>query len=52
MSSTTDNVLPSTKPNAWRIDTPPIAGIMLGLGNLLLPAVPAMGNSACSRDGL
>lgn len=34
MSATTDNVQPSTKPNAWRIDNLTIAGIILGFGNL------------------
>jgi H+-transporting ATPase len=34
MSSTTDNVRPSAKPNAWRIDTLTIAGVVLGLCDL------------------
>ncbi len=35
MSSTTDNVQPSLQPNAWRIDDVTIAGIVMGLCNLL-----------------
>ena len=35
MSSTTDNVQPSDKPNAWRIDALTIAGVALGVGTLL-----------------
>jgi H+-transporting ATPase len=34
MSSTTDNVRPSSRPNSWRIDTLTIAGISLGLFDL------------------
>lgn len=34
MSSTTDNVQPSPKPNAWRIDNLTIAGAVLGACNL------------------
>jgi H+-transporting ATPase len=34
MSSTTDNVRPSSKPNSWRIDTLTIVGIALGLFDL------------------
>lgn len=34
MSATTDNVRPSPKPNAWRIDNLTIAGIVLSSGNL------------------
>lgn len=34
MSSTTDNVRPSRKPNAWRIDNLTIAGVVLAFGNL------------------
>jgi H+-transporting ATPase len=34
MSSTTDNVRPSAKPNAWRIDTLTIVGVVLGLCDL------------------
>ncbi|MGA2795362.1 MAG: HAD-IC family P-type ATPase, partial [Roseiarcus sp.] len=35
MSSTTDNVRPSAKPNSWRIDNLTIAGIALALGDLM-----------------
>ncbi|ABE34449.1 HAD ATPase, P-type, IC family protein [Paraburkholderia xenovorans LB400] len=35
MSSTTDNVRPSTRPNAWRINNLTIAGIVLASCNLL-----------------
>ena len=34
MSSTTDNVRPSSRPNSWRIDTLTIVGIVLGLFDL------------------
>ena len=34
MSSTTDNVRPSSTPNSWRIDTLTIVGIALGLFDL------------------
>ncbi len=35
MSSTTDNVRPSSRPNSWRIDTLTIVGIVLGLFDLV-----------------
>ncbi len=35
MSSTTDNVRPSPKPNTWRIDNLTIAGVVLGAFNLI-----------------
>lgn len=35
MSSTTDNVRPSEKPNAWRINNLTVAGIVLGTSNLI-----------------
>jgi H+-transporting ATPase len=35
MSSTTDNVRPSSRPNSWRIDNLTIAGITFGLCNLM-----------------
>jgi len=38
MSSTTDNVRPSRLPNAWRIDSLTIAGIILGLCDLVFCA--------------
>jgi H+-transporting ATPase len=34
MSATTDNVVPSSKPNTWRIDSMTIAGVVLGLFDL------------------
>jgi H+-transporting ATPase len=34
MSLTTDNVRPSTAPNAWRIGNLTIAGVIMGLGEL------------------
>ncbi len=34
MSSTTDNVRPSEQPNAWRIDTLTVAGIVIGACDL------------------
>jgi H+-transporting ATPase len=34
MSSTTDNVRPSAQPNAWRIDSLTIAGVVIGLCDL------------------
>lgn len=39
MSSTTDNVRPSPRPNAWRIDTLTIVGIVLGVFDLAFCAV-------------
>jgi len=36
MSLTTDNVRPSPMPNAWRIGTLTLAGVIMGLGELLL----------------
>jgi H+-transporting ATPase len=36
MSLTTDNVRPSPLPNAWRIGTLTLAGLAMGLGELLL----------------
>jgi H+-transporting ATPase len=35
MSSTTDNVRPSSRPNSWRIDTLTMVGIVLGLFDLV-----------------
>jgi H+-transporting ATPase len=44
MSSTTDNVRPSAKPNAWRIDNLTIAGVVLGICNLIFcTAILAIG---------
>ncbi len=36
MSSTTDNVRPSPKPDAWRIDSLTVAGIVFGVCDLIL----------------
>jgi H+-transporting ATPase len=36
MSLTTDNVRPSPTPNAWRIGNLTVAGVMMGLGELIL----------------
>ena len=45
MSATTDNVRPSSEPNAWRIGNITIAAIVLGLGNVLFcTAVIAVGD--------
>ncbi|MGP0089041.1 MAG: HAD-IC family P-type ATPase [Xanthobacteraceae bacterium] len=38
MSSTTDNVRPSAMPNAWRIDSLTIAGIIMGVCDLVFCA--------------
>jgi H+-transporting ATPase len=35
MSSTTDNVVPSPMPNTWRIDSLTIAGVIIGLFDLI-----------------
>ncbi len=35
MSSTTDNVHPSPRPNAWRIDSLTIAGVVIGICDLV-----------------
>ncbi|HEV2549885.1 MAG TPA: HAD-IC family P-type ATPase [Stellaceae bacterium] len=44
MSSTTDNVRPSAKPNAWRINNLTIAGVVLGICNLIFcTAILAIG---------
>lgn len=34
MSSTTDNVVPSVRPNAWRINNLTLAGILIGIADL------------------
>lgn len=39
MSSATDNVRPSAKPNTWRIDNLTIAGIALGITDLMFCSV-------------
>jgi len=47
MSLTTDNVVPSPKPNAWRIDSLTIAGVAMGIGQLIFcAAVLAVGTFA------
>jgi H+-transporting ATPase len=47
MASTTDNVRPSQKPNAWRIDSLTVAGLVLGLSNLAFcSSVLALGKFA------
>jgi len=47
MSLTTDNVAPSPKPNAWRIDSLTIAGVAMGIGQLAFCAgVLAVGKFA------
>ena len=51
MSSTTDNVRPSSKPNAWRIDNLTIAGIILGACNLIFcSSVLAIGKFRLGLD--
>ena len=47
MSLTTDIVVPSPKPNAWRIDSLTIAGVVMGVGQLAFcAAVLAVGKFA------
>jgi H+-transporting ATPase len=51
MSSTTDNVRPSPKPNAWRINNLTFAGVILGVTNLLFcSTVLAIGKFALGFD--
>jgi H+-transporting ATPase len=51
MSSTTDNVRPSSKPNAWRIDNLTIAGIIMGTCNLVFcSSVLAIGQFRLGLD--
>ncbi|UFX44492.1 HAD-IC family P-type ATPase [Bradyrhizobium sp. 41S5] len=51
MSSTTDNVRPSLKPNAWRIGDLTIAGIIMGAFDLLFcVAVLLVGERVLHRD--
>ena len=51
MSSTTDHVRPSAKPNAWRINNLSIAGIVLGTCNLLFcSTILAIGKFRLSLD--
>ncbi len=47
MSLTTDNVVPSPKPNAWRVDSLTIAGVAMGIGQLIFcAAILAIGKFA------
>jgi H+-transporting ATPase len=51
MSSTTDNVRPSSKPNAWRIGSLTVAGVIIGLFDLLFcVAVLAFGKYRLGLD--
>jgi H+-transporting ATPase len=51
MSSTTDNVRASPKPNSWRINNLTIAGVVLGATNLLFcSSVLAVGKFALGLD--
>jgi H+-transporting ATPase len=51
MSSTTDNVRPSAKPNAWRINNLTAAGAVLGVSNLVFcSAVLAFGKYHLKLD--
>jgi H+-transporting ATPase len=51
MSSTTDNVRPSEQPNAWRIDSLTVAGIVIGLCDLAFcVAVLAVGKFQLGFD--
>jgi H+-transporting ATPase len=51
MSSTTDNVVPSPRPNTWRIDNLTIAGVVIGLFDLVFCAgALAVGQFALHLD--
>jgi H+-transporting ATPase len=51
MSSTTDNVRPSSKPNAWRIGSLTVAGVIIGLFDLLFcVAILALGKYRLGLD--
>jgi H+-transporting ATPase len=51
MSSTTDNVRPSARPNAWRIDSLTIAGVIIGICDLAFcVAVLAIGKFRLEFD--
>jgi H+-transporting ATPase len=51
MSSTTDNVRPSVKPNAWRINDITVAGAVLGISNLVFcSAILAFGKFRLNLD--
>jgi H+-transporting ATPase len=51
MSSTTDNVRPSAKPNSWRINNLTVAGTVLGVSNLAFcSAILAIGKYRLNLD--
>jgi H+-transporting ATPase len=51
MSATTDNVRPSPKPNAWRINNVTIAGVVMGATNLIFcSTVLSIGKFALDFD--
>jgi H+-transporting ATPase len=51
MSSTTDNVRPSARPNAWRVDSLTIAGVAIGVCSLIFcVAVLAVGKFPLGFD--
>ena len=51
MSSTMDNVRPSAKPNAWRINNLTVAGAVLGVSNLVFcSAILALGKYYLNLD--
>jgi H+-transporting ATPase len=51
MSSTTDNVRPSAQPNAWRIDSLTIAGVVIGICDLAFcVAILALGKYRLGFD--
>ncbi len=51
MSSTTDNVRPSAQPNAWRIDSLTIAGVIMGICDLAFcAAILAVGRFQLGFD--
>lgn len=51
MSSTTDNVRPSARPNAWRVDSLTIAGVAIGVCSLVFcVAVLAIGEFQLGFD--
>ena len=48
MSLTTDNVQPSAYPNSWRIGRLTVAGVVMGLGQLVF-RVAVLGSATLSR---
>jgi len=51
MSATTDNVRPSPKPNAWRVNNLTIAGVVLGISNLVFcSSILAVGKFGLELD--